>query len=261
MLSCNFLIRANDQIKLSWDILILIIAIFNSFSIPLTLAFDGIDEAFSNNIYYTITNLAGTCLFIFDILINLNTTYYDHDGEEVHEKKRIMKNYVFGLFPIDLMSSLPLEQISFVPAQWRILNMLKIIRVSRITPIINKMNINEETKSRLRMGRLVFLLLLCMHMVGCMWHLMCRQEELWIPPLDFVWAGLYPRIYRFYSKDDWYKYLVCLYNAVLFLGGNEMGPRTDAEIVVCTLILVIMAIFNAWLFGDMAVLTEMSGRK
>ena len=109
MLSCNFLIRANDQIKLTWDILILIIAIFNSFSIPLTLAFSEIEENFSQNDYYNIVNLVGTCLFFFDILINLNTTYYDHDGEEIHDKRLIMKNYVFGMFSIDLISSLPLE--------------------------------------------------------------------------------------------------------------------------------------------------------
>ena len=76
-----------------------------------------------------------------------------------------------------------------------------------------------------------------------------------------MYAGKYPKIYRLYTKDDSYRYLVHLYNAVLFLGGNEMGPRSTFEIIVCTIILVIMAIFNAWLFGDMALLTEMSGRK
>ena len=40
-----------------------------------------------------------------------------------------------------------------------------------------------------------------------------------------------------------------------------MGPRTNSEIIICTVILVCLAIFNAWLFGDMAVLSEMSGRK
>jgi len=45
------------------------------------------------------------------------------------------------------------------------------------------------------------------------------------------------------------------------LGGNELGPRSELEIMLCTMILVFMAIFNAWLFGDMAVLSEMSGRK
>ena len=80
--------------------------------------------------------------------------------------------------------------------------------------------------------------------------------------MDFVHAGKYPLIYRLWDNDDpWYQYMVNLYNAVLFLGGNEMGPREDYEILACTVILVFMAIFNAWLFGDMAVLTEMSNRK
>jgi hypothetical protein len=100
-----------------------------------------------------------------------------------------------------------------------------------------------------------------MHVVGSTWHFICVSKQYWIPPLDFVYAGKYPKIYRLYDEDPWYQYLVNLYNAVLFLGGNELGPRDDSEIVSATCILVIMAIFNAWLFGDMAVLTEMSGRK
>lgn len=104
--------------------------------------------------------------------------------------------------------------------------MLKIIRVGRITTIINKANFGEEMKSRLRIYQIVFLLMVTMHIISCGWYFLCRDDEVWIPCLDFVWAGIYPRIYRFYSKDDWYKYLVCLYQAILFLGGNEMGPRT-----------------------------------
>jgi hypothetical protein len=91
--------------------------------------------------------------------------------------------------------------------------------------------------------------------------LVTQSNDLWIPPLDFVWCGKYPHIYRFYGESLVYRYFVHLYNAVLFLGGNEMGPRTTREIIVCTLILITMAIFNASLFGDMAVLTEMNGRK
>ena len=85
----------------------------------------------------------------------------------------------------------------------------------------------------------------------------------WIPPLDFVYAAQYPKIYRSWTEDhdDWYRYVVNLYNAVLFLGGNEMGPRTNLEILACTIILIFVAIMNAALFGDMAVLTEMMGRK
>ena len=52
-----------------------------------------------------------------------------------------------------------------------------------------------------------------------------------------------------------------MYNAVLFLGGNEMAPRTNSEIILCVVILVGLQIFNASLFGDFAVLSEMAGRK
>ena len=100
-----------------------------------------------------------------------------------------------------------------------------------------------------------------MHSVACMWNGIVQVDNYWIPPLDFVYAGKYPKIYRLYTKDDSYRYLVHLYNAVLFLGGNEMGPRTNVEILLCTLILVLMAIINATLFGEMAVLIESSGSK
>lgn len=100
-----------------------------------------------------------------------------------------------------------------------------------------------------------------MHIIGSLWHMIIKYDQFWIPPLDFVYAGKYPAIYRMYNESDSYKYLIFLYNAVLFLGGNEMGPRSDFEIMMCTVILIGMAIFNAWLFGDMAVLSEMTGRK
>lgn len=257
----KFLVRANDVFKLYWDIIILLIAIFNSFSIPLALAFQGIGRDLAVDPFYVLTNIVGTILFMLDILLNMNTTYYDFDGEEIVDRKKIVKHYLIGMFLVDFISSLPLESIAGIPEQVRLLNMLKIIRVLRITDVINKSNFDEEMKSRFRMAQIVFFLVLTIHIISCAWHYICREDEVWIPCLDFAWAGLYPKVYRFYSKDDWYKYFVCLYNGILFLGGNEMGPRTELEIVLCTLILVSLAVFNAWLFGDMAVQTEMSGRK
>jgi len=100
-----------------------------------------------------------------------------------------------------------------------------------------------------------------MHIVGSTWNAITKGNEYWIPPLDFVYAGKYPSIYRLYTKSDVYRYIVHFYNAILFLGGNEMGPRSNLEITLATVFLVGMAIFNAWLFGDMAVLSEISGRK
>lgn len=150
------------------------------------------------------------------------------------------------------------------------LNLLKIVRLSKLGEIINKANFDEEIKSYLRISKLIFMLIIVMHLVGCLWHhitINMNHQDLWVPPIDFVWCGRYDSInsrktlYQLYSKDHFHKYFIFLYNAVLFLGANEMGPRNNFEIFVCILLLVFMSIFNAWLFGDMAVQQEMHGRK
>ena len=190
----------------------------------------------------------------------MNTSYYNAEGEEIMEKKKIRIHYLFGMFFIDLLSSLPIE--IFFPGHWlRVLNVLKIIRVFRLTGIINKMNVDEEAKSLYRVYQLIFQLFLMMHVVGCIWNKITMIDEVWIIPFDFVYAGMYPKIYHYYNRSDVYKYYCALYTSLMFLGGNEMGPRTDLEMISSSFILILLAIFNAWLFGDMAVLSEMSGRK
>lgn len=97
-----------------------------------------------------------------------------------------------------------------------------------------------------------------MHMVANVWHAIVKQGHIWIPALDWVHAGKYPDIYRVYNKPESYVYLVHLYTAVLMLGGNEIGPRTYIELVSSTIILIGLAIFNASLFGELAILSEVS---
>ena len=78
-----------------------------------------------------------------------------------------------------------------------------------------------------------------------------------------MFAGAYSDLYTLYKieqSDKWHYYLMFLYNSVLFLGGNEMGPRNDLELITSTVILIFMAIINAALFGDMAVEVENSGK-
>ena len=143
----DFIIRANDSWKFQWDILILLIAIFNSITIPLTLSFDEIQLFLSSNLFYVIFNgYISSFIFFMDIFLQMNTTYYDSDGQEIFNKGKIRLNYLFGMFSIDIVSSIPIEII--LPGSYlRMFNILKIIRVFRLTTIINKMNAEEESKS------------------------------------------------------------------------------------------------------------------
>ena len=54
---------------------------------------------------------------------------------------------------------------------------------------------------------------------------------------------------------------MCLYYSVLVIGGNEMGPKELPEIVFMVIINLTGAIFQAYIFGELAVLIAQVGRK
>ena len=49
--------------------------------------------------------------------------------------------------------------------------------------------------------RLILTLLLIMHIIGCIWFLIVTQEQLWVPPLDFIYVAHTP-YYRFYDLEE-----------------------------------------------------------
>lgn len=69
---------------------------------------------------------------------------------------------------------------------------------------------------------------------------------------------------RFYDEDvssPLYQYVVVLYCSVLALGGNEMGPRSNSEIIAMIGILVGLTMYNALIFGEMSVLVGEVSKK
>jgi hypothetical protein len=71
-------------------------------------------------------------------------------------------------------------------------------------------------------------------------------------------------VYRFWDDtmcSMFYQYLVVFYSAVIALGGNEMGPRTTTEICIMIIMLILLALVNALVFGEMTVLVQEASRK
>ena len=58
-----------------------------------------------------------------------------------------------------------------------------------------------------------------------------------------------------------YQYFIVLYMAVLALGGNEMGPRTNFQIFAMWIILISLILYNATIFGEMTVLVAETTQK
>jgi len=98
------LIRPNDDLKVKWDILIIIAAIFNCFCIPIDLAYK--PDVMQGGIFNFINSMIDF-FFILDILVSFRTTYIDNRGDEVFDVYRIARKYLKIMFWIDLLTVIP----------------------------------------------------------------------------------------------------------------------------------------------------------
>jgi hypothetical protein len=91
--------------------------------------------------------------------------------------------------------------------------------------------------------------------IACLWYYIIIIEEVFIPNKDFIFGGtIY--IYEIYTGDLLRRYFLCYYIAFYLISLGEMCPRTELELFVSTIIMVISAFLIANIFGQMAVLTQ-----
>ena len=102
------LLKQNDKWKQKWDIIIIICAIYNCFSISLQISFRPAMMEESAFIYInTLTDIA----FFLDIIINFRVSFINDTGDEINEPRAIAINYLKGMFWIDLAATLPIDEI------------------------------------------------------------------------------------------------------------------------------------------------------
>ena len=93
---------------MNWDLLIIVLAIYNCIMIPLNVAFSS-DLADSTGIM--IVERIIDVLFILDIVLNFRTTYINPKTNiEITTPYKVAKNYIHSIrFPVDVLASIPFE--------------------------------------------------------------------------------------------------------------------------------------------------------
>lgn len=111
--------------------------------------------------------------------------------------------------------------------------------------------------------QLVFYLVLYVHMKACIWFFICRSYKKWLPPVfwDYPVDGSYMQDTFFNGENYVQQYILSLYYSVLMLKPNELGPKSNIETIVCSIMLIIDLIVAANIYGSMAVLVQMAGRR
>ncbi|CAI2375579.1 unnamed protein product [Moneuplotes crassus] len=254
------LYRSGDGFRVKWDLLIMSLAAYSCFIVPIQFSFD---PQFAKELYFLIPDFFVNIIFFVDILINFRTTYiHKKTGEEVTNLSIIAINYLKLQFWIDFLATIPFDLGAelFISNSnsgfFQLFSLLKLVRVLRLGKLIAVMKVKDDIKLSLKLMRLVFFLVTYLHCLGCCWYYIVIDNEEWMPPLDYVWVKT-----EFYQKNIPFKYSMSLYHAVLLFTGNDIGPRGTFQLLFVSFFVVMGAIINANLFGQLAVILSAMNRK
>ncbi|CAI2368538.1 unnamed protein product [Moneuplotes crassus] len=255
-----FMLQNRSKKRIRWDLFIMLLATWNCFSVPYNVAFD---STVFPGILSDILNWFIDIFFMLDILMNFRTTINDDEtGGEISDPFKIAFNYLKGKFWIDLLASIPFDFFSvlFISSSnnfiLQLFGLLKLVRILRLSRLITYMNLQDDVKMSLKLGKLIFFLIMYIHCIGCLWFFIAKQNETWMPPLDYVWVETH-----IYTENAFHQYCNSLYHAMLMLGGNDIGPRGSFQLAFITSLLFAGAIINANIFGNIAVLLQQLNRK
>lgn len=160
-----FLIPLRSQFKYHWDIFILIIVIYNSIFNPVEIAFE-----LSGDMWFQVSNIVVSAIYVVDILLNMRTSYFDENNDEILDAKLIAKKYCESkYFVIDLITALPFTEVIEKLLEGKInlkyfkfINLLKFIRLLRLSKIMLFFK-DESFTTVLQIIRMMFLFIIAVN--------------------------------------------------------------------------------------------------
>lgn len=218
----RFIFKPNDSFKSKWDLVIMLSALFNCFTIPFKVSFN--PDFMETQIFKSFNSIIDF-IFALDIIITFRTALIDSYGNEISTPIEIAKHYVKASFWIDLCATIPIDQIieSFANksnAYYEMFGILKLGRVLRLNKIIAFLNVEEDVKATMKLTKMVFFLMVYIHFFACLWFLFVKNNQLWVPIVHLNTDNWY----QLYTSGILEQYLVCVHSAVLSTLGSDILP-------------------------------------
>jgi hypothetical protein len=225
----KYMMKANSPFRTNWDLFVIVLAIYNALSIPLSIAYSPLSLASPE---FQATDATVDFIFLLDIVLTFRTTFLDPArGEEITDPVEIAYQYVRkGPFYLDLVSSLPFSDIlSFAHNSEAfaqildILGLLKLLRILRISKFIANLNSDASFKTFLKMLMLVLYTLVFLHLLACLWYVITSGSEIWKLNMDFIWSYS-TKFQQFFPENVTRQYLLTLYTSFYMFGLGEVCP-------------------------------------
>ena len=271
-----FIIHPYHIVRITIDIIILIITSFHFIAIPIGLGFyvDFLNFLTGQQNIFYIIKIIMFMFFIFDIFLNFNTAILDK-GELIVDRKKITKHYLSNQFITDTISLIfffvsPGLLLGFDVYQqgnenesrnvfiiFSILFFLKLINFSHIiNRIEGAMFLDESTYNKLSFLKLICIVFLFAHISACVWHYIGfmnqSDNQSWLIQqkiLDEFW---------------WKRYLRSLYYVVVVmntLGFGDIVPQNDTERVFNIFFIYIGCSVFAYIINSIGIVLQNINKK
>ena len=253
-----------------WNIMVIILAMYNSITIPISIFYDVHGPSIISSNYIAFVDAVVDTIFLIDVILTFRTTYLDTNlGKEETDTHKIAITYLNGSFAVDLASSVPFSV--FVPdsqpsikSLFNLLGLLKLLRISRLSAAVTRSNLAKGIKVYLKILMMAFQLIVVMHVLATVWFALVIAAERWVQNMDFMYNGMEEAYQGYFEGDEnwWRKHLVMLYTAYYVFTVGEIVPRASSqEFGFSFLLESICTIVNAVIIGYMTAYMEELNRK
>ena len=263
----KLIFHPESSFRLSWDVMMLIIIIYQALTIPYFICFSD-DLSYSMQVFEVLIYLA----FFIDILLSFNTGYYIK-GSLINKRRLIAREYLKLWFWIDLISSFPYNwvvegvfttdaaptknnkaytapKIIRVIRIVRFLRILRLLRLAKLKKIIIKIEDYIASNTLANLFVLLRLLSMCFlgaHWVACLWFYLANQESdthpyTWIDLADIQNASLY---------EQYVTSLYWVFTTIATIGYGDIYPITMYEKIFAIVTMIVSSGAFAYTVGSL----------